>query len=135
MAIENEKMKNYAEKKTPSKKIKHDSSDESSGPVVKKRKKATKATKEETNNALTPDTVKGKSSVLSKAIIESDDESNNIDPVESSEPSASMSAEAETEGESLLPRDNNDTPKDSASDEEMPEVKKKSRAIVESDDD
>lgn len=125
MAIENEKMKNYTEKKTPSKKSKHDSSDESSGPVVKKRKKLTKSKEEDTSNGMTASTVKGKSSALSKTIIESDDESDN--PVESSVPSGSASDKDE------LPIEKDDTPVDS--DKEIPEVKKKSRPVIESDDD
>lgn len=79
MAVENEKMKSYTEKKTP-KKTKQDSSDESSGPVVKRRKKSKlkeEDSKEEVNNS---DIVKGKSSILSKSIIESDDDINdNVD--------------------------------------------------------
>ena len=114
MAIENEKMKNYTEKKTPKKTAKHDSSDESSGPVVKKRKKSKSVKKEESVDESkseidnTTETVKGKSSVLSQAIIESDEDTeDNIEPVQS---------------------------KIVESDEEMTDVKK-SRAIIESDDD
>lgn len=110
MAVENEKMKNYTEKKT-TKKTKQESSDESSGPVVKKRKK-TKAVKEEDpneENVNSGDIVKGKSSVLSKSIIESDDETDdNIEPV--------------SQG---------------ASEEEMPDFiqAKSSKTIIESDED
>jgi hypothetical protein len=103
-------------------KSQHDSSDKSSAHVVKKRKTLTKSKEEDTSNGMT---AKRKSCALSKTIIECDDEINN--PMVSSVPSGSAS------GKDELPIEKDDTPVDS--DKKIPVVKKKSRPVIESDDD